>query len=92
MFTDNNSFHCLNFCDILVFRKKYPLDGSDKEVIVADGINPVGIAIDMESDHLYWSDHGIKTLFRYELDRSKRTALVIGLNYPRGIALDTVNK
>jgi hypothetical protein len=32
------------------------------------------------------------TLFRYELDRSKRTALVIGLNYPRGIALDTVNK
>ena len=92
MLTDTNFCHCLNFCDILVFRKKYPIDGSDEEMIVADAINPAGIAIDMESDNLYWLSHGINTLFRNDLDRSSRTALVTNLRYPTGIALDTVNK
>ena len=32
-------------------RKKYPLDGSDAEVIIADVLSPTGIAIDPERDH-----------------------------------------
>ena len=76
----------------LVFRKKYPLDGSDKEVIVASAMQPAGIAINMESDNLYWLDNAIRTLLRNDLDTSNRTALVTDLSTPRGIALDTVNK
>jgi sugar lactone lactonase YvrE len=38
-------------------RKKYPLDGSDAEVIIADVLLPTGIAIDPESDHLYFVDN-----------------------------------
>jgi hypothetical protein len=35
-------------------RKKYPLDGSDAEVIIADVLRPAGIAIDPESaNHKY---------------------------------------
>jgi hypothetical protein len=40
----------------MVFRKKYPFDGSVDEVIVANGSHPAGIAIDIVSDHLYWLD------------------------------------
>jgi hypothetical protein len=35
---------------MLVFRKKFPFDGSDDEVIMADNSRPAGIAIDMEND------------------------------------------
>jgi hypothetical protein len=42
---------------MLVFRRKYPFDGSDDEVIMTNVGVPVGIAIDIESDHLYWLDN-----------------------------------
>jgi len=76
----------------LVSRKKYPFDGSDREVIVA-GSNPFGIAIDMESDHLYWLEHGMKdSLFRSDLDGSNIKHIYFPIYYPIAIDLDTVNK
>ena len=78
---------------MLVFRKKYPFDGSDDEVIVAtDARNLVGIAIDMESYHLYLLEYIIGKLFRSDLDGSNRTEILTGLYKPTAIALDTVNK
>jgi len=77
---------------MLVFRKKYPLDGSDAEVIMAYGSYPFGIAIDIERDQLYWSDNGIGKLFRSDLDGSNRTTILTDLMYPMAIALDTTNK
>ena len=77
---------------MLVFRKKYPLDGSDDEVIVVVDSYPAGIAIDMESDHLYWLDVGHGKLFRSELDGSNRTEILTGIYSSYAIALDTVNK
>lgn len=74
-------------------RKKYPLDGSDAEVIIADFLGPTGIAIDPESDHLYfvdYSDNG--TLLRSDLNGANRVEILTGLHYPAAIVLDTVNK
>ena len=51
-----------------------------------------GIAIDMESDHLYWADYMIGLLFRSDLDGSNRTEILTGVMYPYAIALDTVSK
>jgi hypothetical protein len=60
-------------------------------VIVTDSY-PFGIAIDMESDHLYWSDYTIMKLLRSDLDGSTRTEILTGLYYPAAITLDTVSK
>ena len=85
-------FHCLNLYDMLVFRRKYPFDGSDDEVIMANVGTPVGIAIDIESDHLYWLDYSMGILSRSDLDGSNTTEILTDLNNPHAIALDTVNK
>ena len=77
---------------MLVFRKKYPLDGSVAEVIIANADIPVGIAIDIESDHLYWLDNDMGILSRSDLDGSNTTEILTDLNYPLAITLDTVNK
>jgi hypothetical protein len=76
----------------LVFRKKYPLDGSVAEVILDNGDYAGGIAIDMKSDHLYWADYIFGGLFRSDLDGSNRTEISTAVMYPYAIALDTVNK
>jgi hypothetical protein len=76
---------------MLVFRKKYPFDGSNDEVIVADDSYPVGIAIDMERDHFYWLDSITGKILRSDLDGSNRIGISTGLLSPRGIVLDTVN-
>jgi len=59
---------------------------------MADGIQPVGISIDMKNDHLYWLDHSIRKLFRSDLDGSNRTEILSDLPAPVAIAMDTVNK
>ena len=76
----------------MVFRKKYPLDGSVAEVILDNGDYAGGIAIDMKSDHLYWADYIFGGLFRSDLDGSNITKILTELIVPQAIALDTVNK
>jgi hypothetical protein len=61
-------------------------------VIVEDGINAVGISIDMENDHLYWLDKNIGKLFRSDLDGSNRIEMLSNLPSPIAIAMDTINK
>jgi hypothetical protein len=77
---------------MLGFRRKYTFDGSDDEVIMAKVGIPVGIAIDIESDHLYWLDYSMGILSRSDLDGSNTTEILTDLNNPHAIALDTVNK
>ena len=77
---------------MLVFRKKYPLDDYVAEVIKANVSDPVGIAIDIESDHLYWLDNAMGTLSRSDLDGSSTTEILSNLNSPLAITLDTVDK
>ena len=77
---------------MLGFRRKYTFDGSDDEVIMANVSDPVGIAIDIESDHLYWLDYSMGILSRSDLDGSNTTEILTDLNNPHAIALDTVNK
>ena len=77
---------------MLVFRKKYPFDGSDDELIDVDDSYPYGIAIDIESDHLYWLGHSSRKLYRSDLDGSNRTEILTGLYYPMAITLDTINR
>ena len=60
-------------------------------MIVTDSY-PFGIAIDMESDHLYWSDYTNMKLLRSDLDGSNRTEIFTGLYIPAAITLDTVSK
>jgi hypothetical protein len=61
-------------------------------VIVEDGINAVGISIDMENDHLYWLDKNIGKLFRSDLDGSNRIEILSNLPSPIAIAMATINK
>jgi len=77
---------------MLVFRKKYPLDDYVAEVIMANVSDPVGIAIDIESDHLYWLDNAMGILSRSDLDGSNTTEILTDLNSPHAITLDTVDK
>ena len=59
---------------------------------MANDSYPFGIAIDMESDHLYWSDYNNMKLLRSDLDGSNRIEILTGLLNSGGITLDTVNK
>jgi hypothetical protein len=77
---------------MLVFRKKYPLDGSVAEVIIANADIPVGIAIDIERNHLYRLDSNMGILFRSDLDGSNTTEILTDLNSPHAITLDTVDR
>ena len=57
------------------------------------GVSYAGsIAIDMESDHLYWADYMSWIIFRSDLDGSNRTEILTAVMYPYAIALDTVSK
>jgi hypothetical protein len=74
-------------------RKKYPLDGSNAEVIIADVLRPTGIAIDPESDHLYIVDYNHNgTLLISDLNGANRTEILTGLHLPAAIVLGTINK
>jgi hypothetical protein len=57
------------------------LDGSDKNVIVAGGRLPDGIAVDTEARHIYWTNMGnpIKndgSIERVDLDGKNRTTII----------------
>lgn len=71
-------------------RQRYPLDGSEKEVIVSGAT--IGIGIDMESDHLYWIDISVNTLYRADLDGANKAKILTGIYNAKAIALDTENK
>ena len=92
LFTGNSIFIVLFSVTCCFSRKKYPLDGSDDEVIMADLRNHTSIAIDTESDHLYLLyNFPDGTLLRSDLDGSNRLEILTGLYYSLAIALDTVN-
>jgi hypothetical protein len=46
---------------------------------MANVSDPVGITIDIVRDHLYWLETGNGTLFRSDLDGSKRTEILSDL-------------
>jgi hypothetical protein len=93
LFTGNSIVIILFSVTCCFSRKKYPLDGSDAEVIIADVLLPIGIAIDPESDHLYFVDYNYNgTLLRSDLNGANRVEILTGLYRPAAIVLDTVNK
>jgi sugar lactone lactonase YvrE len=93
LFTGNSIVIVLFSVTCCFSRKKYPLDGSDAEVIIADVLLPTGIAIDPESDHLYFVDYNHNgTLLRSDLNGTNRVEILTGLYRPAAIVLDTVNK
>jgi len=93
LFTGNSIVIVLFSVTCCFSRKKYPLDGSDAEVIIANVLLPSGIAIDPESDHLYFVDYNHNgTLLRSDLNGANRTEILTGLHLPAAIVLDTVNK
>ncbi|WP_331375047.1 3-hydroxyacyl-CoA dehydrogenase [Sinorhizobium chiapasense] len=56
-------------------------DGSDKRVVVTDGRNPDGLAIDIETGHIYWSNMGVPNLNdgsieRVDIDGRNRTVII----------------
>lgn len=71
--------------------KRCNLDGSDLETVVSSLIYPVGVALDLEGGHLFWTDTTLAwtvgTLHRSDLDGAGVTLLVDGLSGPRGLAL-----
>src|SRR5262245_37463576 len=62
-------------------------DGTDKKVLVSNGRNPDGIAVDVEAGHLYWTNMGIPnqndgSIERADLDgRNRRTIIPEGSTF-----------
>lgn len=70
-------------------------DGSDKRVLVTEGRNPDGIAIDTAAGHLYWTNMGVPNLDdgsieRADLDgRNRRVIIPQGVTFtPKQLHLE----
>jgi low density lipoprotein receptor-related protein 5/6 len=74
--------------------KRCNLDGSDLETIVSGLIYPVGVALDLDAGHVFWTDTTLTwtggSLHRANLDGSDATLLLDALGNPRGIAVGPV--
>jgi sugar lactone lactonase YvrE len=73
-------------------------DGSDRKVIVTGGRLPDGIAIDVQEEHIYWTNMGVPNLNdgsieRVDFDGQNRTTIVPegGTFTPKQIHLDKGN-
>jgi len=56
-------------------------DGADRKVILSGCRAPDGIVLDLEADHIYWTDMGVATrndgsIERGDLDGQKRITIV----------------
>ncbi|MCI0627643.1 MAG: hypothetical protein L0387_39335 [Acidobacteria bacterium] len=69
-------------------------DGSAVEDVITGLSAPIGVALDLPRDAIYWTDAVTNTIHRADLPSGTGVvALVTGLNDPRGIELDlTGNK
>jgi hypothetical protein len=73
-------------------------DGSERNVIVKNCRLPDGICVDVESNHLYWTNMGVPNLNdgsieRIDLDGKNRTTIIPqgGTFTPKQLCLDKVN-
>ena len=64
------------------------LDWSNIEILVAGLDDPRGLALDVASGHMYWTDTDWGTIHRADLDGSNDEILVTGLGDPESLALD----
>jgi DNA-binding beta-propeller fold protein YncE len=74
-------------------------DGSDKKVIATECGHPDGIAVDVETGHIYWTDMGAPPLNngsieRADVDGNNRTTIVPpgGTFTPKQLQLDRKNR
>jgi DNA-binding beta-propeller fold protein YncE len=69
------------------------VDGSDQQVLISNVQNPDGIAVDPESQKMYWTETTFsQRVRRANLDGSDPQDLITtGLSQPLGIALDIEN-
>ncbi len=65
------------------------LDGTNKNVIINDGIDRIsGLYFDEETQKLYWSDFGTKTIERSFADGSNRETIIsTGIERPMDLAV-----
>ena len=68
------------------------LDGSDAETILSDLTFPVGIAVDVLTQSLYWSDNKEGIIRRADLDGSNTQEVITGLSLPREIEIDPIEQ
>ena len=66
------------------------LDGTGLQTLIPSaGSNIRGVAIDLDTDDLFYADNGANIIYRTRLDGSGRVAIVsTGLGFPADIALD----
>jgi DNA-binding beta-propeller fold protein YncE len=74
------------------------LDGTDRKVIVKNCRLPDGIGVDVENNHIYWTNMGVPNLNdgsieRVDLDGKNRTTIIPEGNTftPKQLCLDKVN-
>jgi hypothetical protein len=72
-------------------------DGSDRTLIVADCHLPDGIAVDVDKDHIYWTNMGVPSLNdgsieRVDIDgRNRMTVIPAGVTHtPKQLHLDKI--
>lgn len=71
------------------------LDGTDTMTIISDLLSPVDVALDLDSNKLYWSDNGIgaKKISKSNLDGTDTMTIIIldSLKQISGIEIDVEN-
>jgi sugar lactone lactonase YvrE len=74
-------------------------DGTDRKVLVTDCRWPDGVAVDVDAEHIYWTNMGVPNLNdgsieRADLDGQNRTTIVPeGATFtPKQLQLDAVNR
>src|SRR5262245_2370737 len=74
-------------------------DGTDRKVIATGGRLPDGVAIDVEAEHLYWTNMGVPSrndgsIERVDLDgRNRKTIIPEGATFtPKQLQLDKKNR
>jgi hypothetical protein len=67
-------------------------DGSQFRLVVELGLgfgHISGVALDAESQKLYWTERSYQEIWRANLDGSQPELIAVGLDFPRGIDVDS---
>ena len=68
------------------------MDGSSIEDLVTTGLSyPYGIALDLESSEMYFSDLNNDAIYKSNFDGTNKVTLITGLSQPLNLALDILN-
>ena len=65
----------------------YPLDQNKSVEDVVSSDSPIGIALDLSNDHLYWTEYFLNRIMRSNLDGSQQVTILDSIPFPNVITI-----